>query len=390
MASPEPPSSNETLPVLPALRPDFECHHGETVSAAVHHARVTADDPACRGCEHAQPQPSDSLVFDAGNVRGRYLNRINRAQIRAWCHSLATLLWERAEEGRRPTVIAGYDERPSSPDLAVGFDALRLGGCDVIEIGRTLRPMMDFGVRRAGADAGVFVTGGGRPAGWTGLDLVGRGGRPWSTPGNAAAILERSGSGRASRTSGSSQVGSVDRHYVEDLKDVCHGLRPLTVVALTPTHRGVDVLSEIATLCPGRILIQRVGERAGVEFAEEIQAMRYDGLPAFDVAVRIALDGCRLSLLDESGSKVEAAAVARGLVELHSGTSFAGYADDLTDEAVDKACGSSWTVTNDVIAGVDRGGFRRRDGFWLFAQVLKRLAVSDAPASQVFSEVRGR
>ncbi|HTN02265.1 MAG TPA: hypothetical protein VL132_10325, partial [Planctomycetaceae bacterium] len=142
---------------------------GEThpISRSVHLARLAAFYPACRECpcrnetgqlpqeligrfaETRQRAPRPTWIKGEG-VRAVYLNELDRPRTADWAAALALRLWEdiprpgrtspsppedpdAASPPRRhamPSVVVGYDERSSSPDLFAGAVlGLRRMGC---------------------------------------------------------------------------------------------------------------------------------------------------------------------------------------------------------------------------------------------------------------------
>lgn len=385
-------SQIEKLPILPASNRSFECHQdGGPVTETVHRARLAADDPACVGCPHGVSDSGKQFAFDGGNVRGLYLNTIDRRVVRSWCRSLAAQLMSDWNDGkRRPQVVVGHDERSSSPDLAVCLNEISLGGCDVIDIGRTLRPELDLAVRRAAADAGVMITGGHRPAGWTGIDVVGRGARSWSWPGRAEASMTSLAT-RQVRTAGSRTSAQIDSHYLEDLKSTAHGLRPMTGIILCQSALAALHCSELASAWPGQTLVDRVSQTEAVDIESTVRGFRYQGFPAFDFAAVLSADARNALFLDESGQPIPHVALATGLAEL-DGRAIANINGNRVDattrieEEVESATDGAWLIEPNGVSGVDAAGLRRRDGLWLVMQVVRRLSVSDLVASHVFVE----
>ncbi|MGH7128085.1 MAG: hypothetical protein ACREIV_05925, partial [Planctomycetaceae bacterium] len=212
------------------------------ISRPVHLARLAAFYPACRDCpcrgdtgglppqtvrrlQSTERRVERASLFTAEGVRGVYLNELNRRKAADLAAAFAALLWEsafetqrvrkihnrqgltdpdaaadaaaglppalahafnsdwtrRARRARVAAVVAGHDERPSSPDLMAGVVAsLGRMGCEVIDIGLCTKPCFWFAVDHLQAAAGVFVTGSGCDASWTGLDFALRGGTPLS------------------------------------------------------------------------------------------------------------------------------------------------------------------------------------------------------------------
>ena len=79
-------------------------------------------------------------------------------------------------EDPRPTVAVGRDNRVGSVDLqAALINGLLSTGCNVIDIGLSLSPMMYFAVAKWGVSGGVNVTGSHNPSGYNGFKMVRKG-----------------------------------------------------------------------------------------------------------------------------------------------------------------------------------------------------------------------
>jgi phosphomannomutase len=187
-----------------------------SISRAVHLARLAAAFPACRECPLSDgvprvahrdvpvtvanqlPSPKRDLpkrdFIVAEGLRGIFLNEITRRLTDAVAMRFAESLWERApvrdpndgiDRGAhqaRPTVVVGYDERPSSPTIfAAAVAGLRRMGCHVLDVGLTTKPCFCFAVDHVHASGGLFVTGSGSEPAWTGIDFVYERARPAST-----------------------------------------------------------------------------------------------------------------------------------------------------------------------------------------------------------------
>jgi len=243
------------------------CCPGEEqpISAAVHYARLAAFYPACRECPHrnetgqlpdrtvellnetAQRVKRTSLLTREG-IRGVYLNELSRERAARYAAAFAGCLWQddasnkspcdgasssRFASPAGPTVVVGFDERPHSPDIAVGVArALRTMSCSVIDIGQTTRPCLSFAVEQMQAAAGVFITGSGCGPVSTGLDLETAGAIPVSA-GPLLTEIERQSElpqSRPSRQAGRLRAFHAALPYETILQTHFHALRPLKVV----------------------------------------------------------------------------------------------------------------------------------------------------------------
>lgn len=76
----------------------------------------------------------------------------------------------RRNGGKR--VVVGHDNRASSPPLRAALvDGLLSTGCDVIDIGETLTPILYFARHNYGAEGGVMITGSHNPPQYNGFKL---------------------------------------------------------------------------------------------------------------------------------------------------------------------------------------------------------------------------
>ena len=276
------------------------------IPLAVHRARLAAGYAKCRHCPHhpeagrlpllecaagerqdETPEsarlPAVAALFQPEGIRGVYLNQLDRqlaAELAAafaqeltrampemprdegvGLEAMAELPCE-GEEGVRvlragvagPTVVLAQDERPSSPDLARGVClALRRMGFQVVDLGIATRGELGWAIGQVQGLGGLLVTGAGMGPEWTGLDLAGPGGEPWSRPGRLSDVLRtwQSGVVRTARRSGGWQSTRLRHDYLAQFQPACHGLRPLRVAwscaARLPTRLMRQLLQ--ATAC---------------------------------------------------------------------------------------------------------------------------------------------
>ena len=186
------------------------------ISRAVHLARLASFFPACRTCafrtdtgslsasvveqlEQTSQRTEQQPLFQQDGVRGIVLNRLTRPAVSGMVAALAACLWDDAPSAsgpagasgtrpRRPVVIVGHDERPTSPLLVTAVaDTLRRMSCQVIDVSLTTWPCFRFAVEHLEADGGILVTGAGRDPAWNGLEFVLAGATPLSY-GNLPAL----------------------------------------------------------------------------------------------------------------------------------------------------------------------------------------------------------
>jgi hypothetical protein len=223
-----------------------------------------------------------AALFQPEGIRGVYLNQLDRQLAgelaAAFAQELARDLPElRSDTGLEPdpsaeavpewgegvrvlqagvpgpVVMLAHDERPSSPDLARGVClALRRMGFQVVDLGLATRGEFGWAMGQLEGVGGVLVTGAGKGPEWTGLDLAGPGGEPWSQPGRLSDVLRtwQNGVVRTARRSGGLRSTRLRTEYLAQYQSDCHGLRPLRVAwscaARLPTRLVRQVLQTTA------------------------------------------------------------------------------------------------------------------------------------------------
>lgn len=335
------------MSTVPAPPPTFYVCPGErhAIPRSVHWGRLAALYEKCGECPHrndlgllplrvsvewklAAHAGRQPLEFAADGIRGRYLNDLDRQRAVACASAFAAWLWDRQPligrlhnkdeaapderpRGRSPTasadgpiLVVGYDERPSSPDLAVGVvTALRQMGCRTIDVGLATKPVWRYSARHFSAEGGVFVTGAGCEPPWTGLDFSGTKGQPID---GLDAILGRVDSVpcRPTRAAGTVEAHAVFEDYLATLPEWFHALRPLHVVCATPLAILRDLLPRLFAELPCRLTRltwprQRCNASEVPSGAERLSAAVRDS--SGDVGFLIDEDGETCTVFDEQG-----------------------------------------------------------------------------------------
>lgn len=208
-------SHGESRPPSPYLCPGFHL----AVSRPVHLARLHAGWTGCDRCEwrhdlegfagrarvelhRIREQRMNGIQRTEFGVRGVWLNDLDRRRAALLaCIFCDAIYRERAEplpDSQKitatgdlaaktlslPRIVAGYDSRPSSPDLFAGISsAVREFGSSLIDIGRcTAASLMEAARSIRGVQAAIIVTGSNRPPSYTGFDVLDPGGNPVAVP----------------------------------------------------------------------------------------------------------------------------------------------------------------------------------------------------------------
>jgi phosphomannomutase len=321
------------------------------IPRSIHLARLAAYYPKCRECEHRRDtgqlprstvgrleQTAARVVrpspFGAEGVRGEYLNHLTRQIAGRVAEAVADRCWqshphagivpsldddgEEAERGRQagPVIVIGHDARPSSPDLCVGVGgALRRMGCEVIDVGRVSGTCLAFAVEHLQADAGLFVTGSSRPPQWTGLDLSGSRGVPWSmggtiTKGTLVDIERRylAGVSRPTRLGGTQRFFDAAVPYRASLLKHFRDLHPLRVVCALADEMLRQTLQQIFEPLPCELIVIEAPPATGELPAADDPVTRVfrKAIKLADAVcgISIAEDGRGIALFDERGRPV--------------------------------------------------------------------------------------
>ncbi len=336
------------LPIPPPPATFYTCP-GErhAIPRSVHLARLASAYAKCRECPHrvdrglvmldptrihgSPPQTMQSgWVPTPDGIRGRYLNDLTRQDGVRWGGALARLLWERhpligrrltdsqehdpdapPSTRRSLTVVVGYDERPSSPDLAIGaVTGLRQSGCRVLDLGVVTKAVWSFVVQHRSADAGMMITGSGRDLSWTGFDVVGAAGEFLSAVTDLPALITqaRSTGGRLTRSAGSVATYAALKPYLVQLRTQFHALRPLNVACATPSALIARLLQQTFSDLPCQLRVD-VGPHwqatGPVQPALENRFASALAEAEGDVGMWIGEDGQACAVFDENGRRAD-------------------------------------------------------------------------------------
>ena len=323
------------LPVAPVLA-TYRCPgEADDISGGVHLSRLSSFYHKCRHCEQRsdiarlaptlQKQweqllltPEPLSLFQPNGVRGLYLNQLTRNEATQIAAAFTATLREVAEiwRARHPTprgrwlkVVFGHDCRPSSPDLAIAAaTTLRQHGCELIDLGWSVRPQLDMALRETEADGAFFVTGHGAAVGWNGFDMVGPDGIVWSQGGVLSLVEQRfhQPCPRPEREAAPAVVYDATADSLAMLRRELHGLRPLRVAVEASEPTLLSLLSVSQPDWPGTVAVIREGEAP----AEPLLRSRCD------VTFRLGEDARQCFVLDEAGQPVSDKRLLFGLGEL--------------------------------------------------------------------------
>jgi phosphomannomutase len=428
-----------TLPELTVAESQYRCPgESHSISRSVHLSRLAAFYPACRDCQHRTetgalpPKTVERIqqverrivrqsVFQRDGVRGVFLNELSPAIAGRIASALARNIWDQIPLSGRssqnqntrpkpvrtgPSIVVGYDERPSSPAiLATVIDSLRMMGCQVVDVGLVSKPCFCFAVDHLQASGGVFVTGSNEAASWTGLDLYSAGAMPLSM-GTSLEDIERrfiEGVSRPTRQASYQRSFQATVPYEAGLWKHFHALRPLKIVVATRPRPVRKTLRRLFKKLPCQLIeVETIGVanspiRTAV-LTKRLQAsVRKRGA---DLGVVIHDDGCRSEFFDEKARRVSQSDLCELLVRIVQANE--RRSSIVIDEAVSESHsdGSSQDLSlgetalrmrqNQAVFGAsadDRFWFREAypacDAVLTLARVLESLSLSDTKFSQL-------
>ncbi len=319
---------------LPLIEPDSDRYlcpgDRQPISKSLHLARLASGHLACRTCDRRTETGSlpgtvvrllnassacQELEFDLSHgIRGLYLNELTRERVSAIVHCLIDQVDEQRKTAEDETqrvrgaihIVVGYDQRSTSPDLAIGVvQALKLSSVDIIDVGQTSRPAFDFAVDRYRPNLGIYVTGGNKSAAWNGLDLVDSHGIAWLTESRLAAFQKRLSQGqyRLGRTSGRYVPAEIQHEYKSVLSHQFHALRPLRVGIACPDSALRETLRQLLEQTPCDVRFLQTGASGALDWSgktlPDLVCERH-----LDLGFALDQDGRACQVIDETGREL--------------------------------------------------------------------------------------
>jgi len=324
------------------------------ISRSVHLARMAEFYPQCRECplnadtgqlsativqqlKKSQRRKIEPVLFQEENIRGVYLNEFNRALASQITTAFAQLLWEhvtttpaatvnepKASAGamqtvlrQRPSLVVGYDERLSSPDIVSGVVmGLRKMGCQIMDIGLSTAPCFRFATHHLSASAGIYVTGAGSAPSWSGLDLVLAHSQPiaaQSTNPNEITLKAietrlHQPTNRPTRQPGDHRHFQAIAPYEAGFRKYFHALRPLKVCWATDSNLLKKMFLRLSGDLPCKLVAVEIPQRLrNVTNPEDSDVVRLKDAVKAEAAhlgILIDSDGSRCSFIDDKGQSV--------------------------------------------------------------------------------------
>jgi phosphomannomutase/phosphoglucomutase len=189
----------------------------------------------------------NSRIFREYDIRGvverDLAGDVARAIGRAYASELRALTG-----AARPDVAVGHDNRPASPDLAVGIiRGIRDAGADVVDVGMVPTPVLYYAAEHFGTDGGLQITGSHNPPEYNGFKMIVRGRALYGAA--IQRLRERIETDRFEAGQGSVRREDILPTYVDDLARRFTLARPMRIVADCGNGTGsliaVDLLRRI-------------------------------------------------------------------------------------------------------------------------------------------------
>ncbi len=192
-------------------------------------------------------QPLREHIFRKYDIRGIVGDELDASVAEAVGMAYGSELRRRVGS-RRPRVVVGEDNRPSSPELRAGLvRGLTAVGCDAIQLGTVPTPVSYFSEHRLKSDGSVQITGSHNPPEYNGIKMT-MGGA--SLHGDAIqGLLRRIANSEFAAGAGRTETRSVLPDYVNDLAGRFTLSRPVKVVVDCGNGTGsvvaVDLLEAV-------------------------------------------------------------------------------------------------------------------------------------------------
>ena len=276
---------------------------------------------------------ADPSGFREYDLRWRYPKQINLAGFHAVGFAFGT--WLRAN-GHALRVVTGRDWRSYAPEIQTAvIDGLIKAGCEVINIGLALSPIVYFAQGHLGGIAGIMVTASHNPNGWTGLKLSAA--PPVTLSPNDIQALRTTmlaGPGEPHAGGRAIEADDIAEAYLADLASHSSLPKPLRVVCAT----GNGAAGAFAPQLLARIGCDVVPRHTELDDTyphynpnPESEHMLADmGLAVRESGAMFGLgfdgDGDRCGMVDETGTSIYADRIglllARSLAPLYPGRRF--------------------------------------------------------------------
>src|SRR5688572_8842718 len=245
--------------------------------------------------------------YDIRGIVGRDIDAGIAEQIgRAYASELKSRLG-----GDALTVAVGYDNRPSSPDLAAGIiRGIRAAGVNVVEYGTVPTPVLYYAAAKTNTDGGLQITGSHNPPEYNGFKMIMRGRAIY---GDAIQQLRaRIETRDFENGAGTHEKRNIIPTYIEDVGSRFHLDRPIKVVVDCGNGAGSLVAVELLRRT-GAEVIPLYCESDGTfpnhhpdptidEYIQDMIAkVREEGA---DLGIAFDGDADRLGAVDENGTIV--------------------------------------------------------------------------------------
>ena len=260
----------DALPLLAApARHSYRCP-GEDydIDRAVHLGRLAEFYPGCRDCAHSHeadalsPEQRQQWVeldsrktsgprFRAEGFESVSPGDIDRPTVQQFSTALAIALWRGAGENPKPpVVVVGNDGNWTSAELlSTACEALQWAGCAAVEAGAVTSASLASLTHQLRADAALWLgNASGAPHAFS-LKVLGKDGRPWSSPDGLDRVQEvyDSRPARPKRHGGGLRRASADDLYLKPLESLFHALRPLRFVIDTASAPLLGYFERLAS-----------------------------------------------------------------------------------------------------------------------------------------------
>jgi len=166
-------------------------------------------------------------MFREYDLRGRVSDEeLNVESVRRIAHAFGILL----KKHKVTTAVLGYDNRTTSEAFKnAAATGLLSTGCNVIDIGLTLSPVLYFAQHHYRSPGGLMVTASHNPDDWSGLKLSDGLSRTLG-PAGMKELYEIVASGETVRGSGTYESRDIRSAYIERVTEGVRLARPLKVV----------------------------------------------------------------------------------------------------------------------------------------------------------------
>ena len=192
----------------------------------------------------------DPTILREYDIRGIVGDGFNVDEVKSIGRAFGSVVVEKTDTEKMPTVAVGYDGRLSSPALSDAIcEGLTASGVNVINVGLGPTPMLYFATHEFSTDGGMMITGSHNPPDYNGIKIV-LGGHSFFGE-EIQALGARTAAGNFTEGAGSVSEHAIFARYVERVLEDFEDGKELSVAWDPGNGAAGEVIAELVKSLPG-------------------------------------------------------------------------------------------------------------------------------------------